>query len=41
MAFVKTIQTTQAKTPLKELYQEIEKTLGFITNAYKAAIREK
>ena len=37
MVFVKTIQTTEAKTPLKELYQEIENTLGFIPNAFKSA----
>jgi len=37
MTFVKTIQTKEAKTPLKELYQEIENTLGFIPNAFKSA----
>ena len=37
MTFVKTIQTTEAQTPLKELYQEIENTLGFIPNAFKSA----
>jgi len=37
MAFVKTIQTKEAKTPLKELYQEIENTLGFVPNAFKSA----
>jgi len=37
MAYVKTIQSTEAKTPLKELYQEIENTLGFIPNAFKSA----
>ncbi len=37
MTFVKTIQTTEAQTPLKELYQEIEKTLGVIPNAFKSS----
>ncbi len=37
MAFVKTIQTTEAQTPLKEIYKEIEKTFGFIPNAFKSA----
>ena len=37
MTFVKTIQTTEAQTPLKEIYKEIENTLGFIPNAFKSA----
>jgi len=37
MVFVKTIQTQEAKTPLKEIYQEIENTLGFLPNAFKSA----
>jgi len=37
MVNVKTTQTTEAQPPLRDLYQEIEETVGFIPNVFKSS----
>ena len=40
MVNVKTIQTTEAQPPLRDLYQEIEETVGFIPNVFNSSSKD-